>query len=96
LTSSERGLDPRAAPRELLLDQAAVEVPRAGAAVLLLDVGVHQPELPRLVDDVLRPRAVLVVLPGDGTYLLDGEVMRHLAQGLLLVGEREIDHSRIS
>ena len=41
---------------------------------------------------VLRPGAVLVVLPGDRADLLLGEVVRHLAQVLLLVGEREIDH----
>ena len=94
--AAERGLDARAAPRELLLDQAAVEVAGAGAAVLLLDVGVHQADLPGLLDDVLRPGAVLVVLPGDGADLFLGEVVRHLAQVLLLVGEREIDHSLLS
>src|SRR5690606_22251780 len=48
--------------------------------------------LPRLLDDLLRPRAVPVVLPGDRADLLLGEVVRHLAQVLLLVGQREIDH----
>ncbi len=90
--AAERGLDPGAAPRELLLDQAPVEVAEAGAAVLLGDVGVHQPHLPRLLEDLLGPRAVLVVLPGDRADLLLGEVVRQLAQVLLLVCEREIDH----
>ncbi len=71
---------------------AAVEVGEADPAVLLGDVGVHQPDLPGLVDDVLGPGAVLVVLPSDGTDLLLGEVVRHVAQVLLLVGEREVDH----
>ena len=35
----------------------------------------------------------LVVLPGDGANLLLGEVVRHLAQRLLLIGQREVDHS---
>jgi hypothetical protein len=91
--AAEGGLDARAAPRELLLDQAAVEVAGSGAAVLLGDVRVHQADLPGLVDDLLWPGAIPVVLPGDRAYLLDGEVVRHLAQVQLLVGEREIDHS---
>src|SRR4051794_29901557 len=89
---AERRLDARAAPRELLLDDAAVEVGRLRAAVGLRHVGVHEPEPPRLLDDVLRPRAVPVVLRGDGADLLRGEVVRHLAQRLLLVGEGEVDH----
>ncbi len=35
-----------------------------------------------------------VVIPGDGTNLLLGEVVRHLAHAPLLVGEREINHLR--
>src|SRR3954468_8935609 len=64
----------------------------AGPAVLLRNVGVHQAELPGLLEDLLRPRAVAVVVPGDWTDLLFGEVVRHLAQRPLLVGQREIDH----
>jgi hypothetical protein len=45
-----------------------------------------------LLDDLLRPGPVFVVLPRDGTDLLGGEVVRKLAQCLLLVGEGEIDH----
>ena len=45
-----------------------------------------------LLDDALRPGAVLVVLPGDGADLLLREVVRQLAQALLLVGQREVDH----
>ena len=90
---ADRGADARAAPGELLLDETALEVGGAGAAVLLGDVVVHQPELPGLLDDLLRPGPVLVVLPGDGADLLLGEVVRHVAQRLLLVGQREVDHS---
>src|SRR6185312_4769179 len=61
--AAERGLDAGAAPRQLLLDQTAVEVAGAGSAVLLGDVGVHETHIPRLLDDLLRPGAVLVVLP---------------------------------
>src|SRR4029453_10449868 len=39
-----------------------------------------------------RPGAVLVVLRGDGADLLGGEVVRKLAQRLLLVGQGEVDH----
>ena len=88
----ERGADAGAAPAELLLDQAAREVVEAGAAVLLGDVGVHQPDLPGLLDDLLRPGAVAVVVPGDLADLLLGEVVRELAQVLLLVGQREVNH----
>ena len=83
---------PGAAPRQLLLDQRAVEVGGARAAVLLGRVRVHEAELPRLAQHFLRPRAVPVVLPGDWTDLLGGEVVRHLAQRLLLVGQGEVDH----
>src|SRR6202012_3630003 len=62
------------------------------SAVLLGDVGVHQAELPGLLEDLLRPGSVAVELPGDWTDLLLGEAVRHLAQRLLLVGQREIDH----
>ncbi len=86
----ERGADPGAPPAELLLDQAAGEEVEPGPAVLLGDVGVHQSHLPRLVDDLLGPGAVLVVLPGDLADLLLGEVVRQLAEVLLLVGEVEV------
>src|SRR5262249_51368564 len=92
----ERGLDPRASPGELLLDQAAVQVAGARTPILLRDVRVHQPNLPGLLDHVLGPGAVAVVLPGDRPDLLDGKVVRQLAQVPLLVGEREIDHLLIS
>ena len=41
------------------------------------------------------PGAVLVVLPGDGADLLLREVVRQLAQVLLLVGQREVDHLKV-
>ncbi len=92
----ERGADPRAAPGDLFLDQRAVEVAESGTAVFGGEVAVHQPQLPGLFDDVLRPGAVAVVLPGDGPDLLLREVVRHLAHALLLVGEREINHLGLS
>jgi hypothetical protein len=88
----EGGPDAGAAPTELLLDQGARQEVEAGTAVLLGDVGVHQADLPGLLDDLLRPRAVLVVVPGDGPDLLLGEVVRQLAKVLLLVGKREVNH----
>ena len=91
----QRGADAGAAPAHLLLDQAAGEVVEAGAAVLLGDVGVHQPHLPGLLDDLLRPGAVLVVVPGDLADLLLGEVVGQLAQVLLLVGEGEVNHCSV-
>ncbi len=89
---ADRGGDAGAAPGELLLDDRALEVAEAGPAVLLGRVAVHEAELPGLAEHVLGPRAVAVVLPGDGTDLLLGEVVRHLAQRLLLVGKREVHH----
>src|SRR5207342_3603693 len=75
----QRGADARAAPAHLLLDQAAGEVIEAGAAVGLGNVGVHQPDIPGHVDDVLGPGAVLVVLPGDPAHLFLGKAVRELA-----------------
>ena len=56
LHDSDRA-DARAAPGDLLFDDAAIEVAEPGPAVLLGEVAVHQPEPPGLVDDVLGPRA---------------------------------------
>src|SRR5205823_8449197 len=91
--ASERCLDARAAPRELFLYQASVEVAGPRAAVLLGDVGVHETNLPSLLDDLLRPRPVAVVVPRHRANLPDGKVVGHLAEVPLLVSEREIDHS---
>ena len=88
----ERGADAGAAPSELLLDQTARQVVEARAAVLLGRVGVHQADLPGLLDDLLGPGAFLVELPGDLAHLLLGEVVRHLPQVLLLVGKCEVNH----
>ena len=63
---------------------------RPGPAVLLGHVGVHQADLPGLLDDLLRPGAFLVEVPGDLADLLLGEVVRQLAQVLLLVGKGEV------
>jgi len=69
----------RAAPGDLLFDDRAVEVTETGTSVLGGEVAVHEAELPRLLDDLARPGAFLVVLPGDRANLLLGKVMRHLA-----------------
>ena len=45
-----------------------------------------------LFEDRLRPAAVLVELPRDGADLSLREVVRELAEVLLLVRQREIDH----
>src|SRR5204862_821793 len=66
--AGDRRADARAPPPELLLDETAVEVARARSPVLLGDVGVHDPELPRLLENLLRPRSALVVLPSDGPH----------------------------
>src|SRR6185369_5133586 len=76
-------------------DQAAGEVVETGTAVGLGDVGVHQPDLPGLIDHVLGPGAVLVVLPGDVAHVFLGEAVGQLAQVLLLIGEVEIDHRSV-
>jgi hypothetical protein len=54
-------------------------------------VEVDQPELVRLRDDVGRMRRVLVVLGLSRPDLLLGELVREVAQGLLLVGQLERD-----
>jgi len=92
----DRGADAGAAPVELLADEHPVEAAEAGAADLLRDVEVHQPELVCLrdhVDRVLHLRVVLGLLRPD---LLRGELARKLAQRLLLVGEGERDPGRRS
>ena len=66
------------------------------AAVLLRDLGVHQADLVGLLDDLLRQGGVPVVLPRDRADLLLGEVVRQLAQVFLLVGEREVNHVKVS
>jgi hypothetical protein len=53
---------------------------------------VHQPEPPRLLDDLAGPRGVAVVIPRDWADLLLGELMRQFAHRDLLVGKREINH----
>jgi hypothetical protein len=54
-------------------------------------VDVHQPDLEGLLDDLLRPGAVPVVVPGHRPDLLLGEVVGELSQVLLLVGQREVN-----
>jgi hypothetical protein len=55
-------------------------------------VVVHQAELPGLLDDLVREGGVFVQLPCDGPDLLLGEVVGELANVLLLVRKREVDH----
>jgi hypothetical protein len=88
----QRGADPRAAPPHLLFDQAAREVVEVWATIGIRYVDVHQAHFPGLLDYLLRPGAVPVVIPGDGSDLLLGEVVREFAKVLLLVGQREVNH----
>src|SRR5205085_11478348 len=90
--ADDRGPDARAAPAELLLEETAREVVEPRAAVLRGRVGVHQADLPGLLDDLLRPGRVTVVVPGHGPDLVLRELVRHAADVLLLVGEGEVDH----
>ena len=68
-----------------------VEDREAGPAELLRDVDVHQTGLVRLRDHVDRMRRVLVVLGGERTDLLLGELVRERAQVSLLAGQLERD-----
>src|SRR5215211_3469007 len=79
-------------PGELLADQGAVDGRGARAAVSLMELGVHQSDLPGLVDDALRPGGIPVVFPGDWPDLVLREVVRHVADVALLFGEGEIKH----
>ncbi len=87
-----RRRDAGAAPGELLRDDAAVERPEAHAAVLGRDVGVHQPELPRLLRDLARELARLVVVRRLRRHLLARELPGQLLKRLLFLGQGEIDH----
>ena len=60
----------RAAVRELLPDEAALEAAEAAPSVLLGDVCVDQAQLPRLVEDGPRELHGAVVLRSDGYHLL--------------------------
>src|SRR5919112_1934187 len=84
--------EPASPPAELLPDQTTGGESEPGPAVLLRDVVVHQAELPGLLDDLRGEGGVLVQLPGDRPDLLLGEVVGELANVLLLVGKREVDH----
>ena len=66
---------------------------QAEAAVGLGDLEVHEAELERLVHDLGGKLALLVEVAGDGRDLLAGELARGLDEGVLLVGEREIEHA---
>jgi hypothetical protein len=96
LVGTDRRGDRRTAPGKLLADETGIEVGAADSPVLLGEVGVHQAKLPGLLDDLLRPGAVAVIVPGDRPDLLGREVMGHLADVLLLVCECEIDHRQAS
>ena len=56
------------------------------------DVGVHQPHLGGLVDDVLGPGALPCRTPRRPCGSLSRQVVRRLAQILLLVGQGEVNH----
>ena len=66
----QRGGDAGASPAELLGDHARVVEAPAGPAVGGRQHGVHQPELPRSVDELLWPGGVGVVFPGDRADLV--------------------------
>jgi hypothetical protein len=90
----ERRRHPGAAPGELLADQHAVEARELEATVLGRDVRVQQAELVRLGDHVGGVRRVLVVLGGPRPDLLLRELVRELAERLLLVGQGKRDPAR--
>ena len=92
----DRGADPRAAPAQVLTDQHAFEAGERRPTVFLRDVNVHQPDLVRAGDQISRVRRVLVVRPFLGADLLLREIVRQLAQGLLLVGQGKGDPARDS
>src|ERR671920_62795 len=75
-------------PRYLALSSCE---PASASGAVARPLAPIEAELPGLLEDRLRPRTVAVVLPGDGTDLLLREVVRHLAEGVLLVGQCEID-----
>ena len=92
LVGPERGRDRGATPGEFLADQHAVDRRGAAPAISLGELGVHQSNLPSLIDDLLRPSGIPVVFPGDRSDFLLGEVVRQVADAALLFGEGEIKH----
>src|SRR5581483_4324792 len=91
----DRGADAGAAPVELLADEHAVERAEPRSAVLLGDVEVHQAEGVRLLDHVggvLHPLVVGGLLRPD---LVRRELVRELAERLLLVREGKRDARRL-
>ncbi len=86
------GADPGAAPGDFLRDQAALQDPEPESAVLRRDMGVHEPELPRLPADLHRILARLVVMAGLGNDLVSSELAGEVSKLLLVVAEVEIDH----
>jgi hypothetical protein len=92
LVGPERRAYGGAAPGELLADQDAVDGRGSRAAVSLGELGVHQSNLPGLVDELFRPGRVPVVFPGDGPDLVLREIVCHVADVALLFGEGEIKH----
>ncbi len=78
-------LDARAAPGQLLVDQALVEDGQAGAAVLLGDVEADQAGLLGCSHD--RPGILirLVIVGGHGQDLVGGKIVGQVADHLLFV-----------
>ena len=85
-----RGVDARAAERDLFLDEAVVEAAAAEPAVRLGDLDVHQAGLPGLLQDLARKLAGLVEVAGARDDLLARELARGLDEGFLLFGEAEV------
>ena len=56
------------------------------SAVLLGNRHAEEAELLHLLHDLVRERVLVVVLLGDGDYLLVDELPHHLRDGALLVG----------
>jgi hypothetical protein len=90
----DRRAHPGAAPAELLGDERAVEQAELRSPVLGRDVDVHQPDLVRLGDHVGGVRHLVVVLGRPRPDLLRGELVRELAQRLLLLAERKREPAR--
>ena len=87
----DRGADARAAPAQLLADQHPLERAELEAAVCLGHMDVHQTQLVRLREHLGRVRRALVVLAFLRPDLALREVVREVAQRLLLVGQAERD-----
>src|SRR5262249_27413244 len=89
-----RRVDARAAKRHLFLHEAVVETRAAQAAVRLRDLDVHEARLPRLLEDLARELAGLVVVRRLRDDLFSREVARGLGEGLLFFAEAQVHGPR--